>query len=72
MTGNCCVKNLLKIYRQSQTTERIIEIIIRYDQRCDYTAKQKGILKADILEIFDESVKKYQNKIETTNSSEQK
>jgi hypothetical protein len=55
MTGNCCVKNLLKIYRHKpERRERIIDILLDIDHRCDYTEKQKGILKADILEIFDE------------------
>ena len=55
MTGNCCVKNLLKIYRQkADQRERIIELLLDIDNRCDYTEKQKGVLKADVLEIFDE------------------
>jgi len=55
MTGNCCVKNLLKIYRHKvEQRERIIETLLDIDNRCDYTEKQKGVLKADVLEIFDE------------------
>ena len=55
MTGNCCVKNLLKIYRhKEEQRERIIETLLDIDNRCDYTEKQKGVLKADVLEIFDE------------------
>jgi hypothetical protein len=55
MTGNCCVKNLLKIYRQkAQLRERVIDTLLDIDNRCDYTEKQKGVLKADVLEIFDE------------------
>jgi hypothetical protein len=55
MTGNCCVKNLLKIYRhKAEQRERIIETLLDIDNRCDYTKKQKGVLKADVLEIFDE------------------
>ncbi len=55
MTGNCCVKNLLKIYRHKpEQREPIIEILLDIDQRCDYTEKQKGVLKADVLDIFDE------------------
>lgn len=55
MTGNCCVKNLLKIYRhKAEQRERIIETLLDIDNRCDYTEKQKGVLKADVLEIFDE------------------
>lgn len=55
MTGNCCVKNLSKIYRyKSEQRERIIETLLDIDNRCEYTMKQKGVLKADVLEIFDE------------------
>ena len=55
MTGNCCVKNLLKIYRhKSEQRKRIIETLLDIDNRCEYTEKQKGVLKADVLGIFDE------------------
>ena len=55
MTGNCCVKNLLKIYRyKPEQREQIIKILLDIDNRCDYTEKQKGLLKADVLEILDE------------------
>jgi hypothetical protein len=55
MTGNCCVKNLLKIYRHKpEQRGRIIETLLDIDNCCDYTEKQKGVLKADVLAIFDE------------------
>ena len=55
MTGNCCVKNLLKIYRhKSEQRKRIIETLLDIDNRCEYPEKQKGVLKADVLGIFDE------------------
>lgn len=55
MTGNCCVKNLLKIYQhKAELRDRIIELLLDVDNRCDYTEKQKGVLKADVLDIFDE------------------
>jgi len=55
MTGNCCVKNLAKIYRHKPKLRgRIIETLLDIDNRCDYTEKQKAILKADVLAIFDE------------------
>jgi hypothetical protein len=54
MTENCCVKNLLKIYRyKAELRQRVIETLLDIDNRCDYTEKQKGVLKADVLEIFD-------------------
>ena len=55
MTGNCCVKNLLKVYRhEARLRGRIIETLLDIDNRCDYTEKQKAVLKADVLDIFDE------------------
>ena len=55
MTGNCCVKNLLKVYRhKARLRGRIIETLLDIDNRCDYTEKQKAVLKADVLDIFDE------------------
>jgi len=55
MTGNLCVKNLLKIYRNKPDQQGlIIELLLDIDCRCDYTEKQKGVLKADVLKIFDE------------------
>ena len=49
------VKNLLKIYRHKvEQRARVIETLLDIDNRCDYTEKQKGVLKADVLEIFDE------------------
>ena len=57
MTGNCCVKNMLKIYRHKpQQRERILDTLLDIEHRCDYTAKQKAVLKADVLEIFDELI----------------
>lgn len=54
MTGICCVKNLLKIYQsKSEQRRRIIETLFDIDNHCDYTEKQKAVLRADILEIFD-------------------
>ncbi len=55
MTGNCCVQNLRKIYRHKEDLrEKITALLLDIDNRCDYTEKQKGLLKFDILEIFEE------------------
>jgi hypothetical protein len=55
MTGNCCVKNMLKIFRnKADQRERIIDTLLDIDNHCEYTEKQKGVLKADVLEIFEE------------------
>jgi hypothetical protein len=55
MTGNCCVQNIVKIYRhKDELREKIIALLLDIDNRCDYTPKQKALLKCDVLEIFDE------------------
>lgn len=55
MTGNCCVRNLQKIYKhKAELRERIIRTLLDIDNRCDYTEKQKGVLKSDVLEVLDE------------------
>jgi hypothetical protein len=65
MTGNCCVKNLLKIYRHKPEQQgQIIETLLDIDNRCDYPEKQKGILKADVLEIFDQVYEEVQERDE--------
>jgi len=55
MTGNCCVQNLLKIYRSKPgLREKIITLLLDIDDLCDYTAKQLALLKYDVLDIFDQ------------------
>ena len=55
MTGNCCVKNLGKIYQHKPELRReILDLLLNIDPLCDYPVKQLALLKADILSIFDE------------------
>jgi len=55
MTGNCCVKNLQKIYHHKPVLrEEICEMLLSIDTRIVYTEKQKSLLKADVLRILDE------------------
>ena len=55
MTGNRCVRNFLKIFKyKADQRARIVETLLNIDQRCNYTEKQKGVLKSDVLEILDE------------------
>jgi hypothetical protein len=54
MTGNCCVQNLLKIYKYKvDLREKIIDTLLDIDNRADYTEKQLAVLKSDVLEILD-------------------
>jgi hypothetical protein len=53
MTGNVCVKSLLKIFQHKPDKRaRILETLLDIENQCDYTEKQIGVLKADVLEIF--------------------
>lgn len=65
MTGNCCVRNLGKIYRHKpEYRNEIVEILLDIDKRCDYTEKQKAVLKADVIEILEEIYTEVQYKAE--------
>jgi hypothetical protein len=53
-TGNECVKNLVKIYQNKRRLRsKILHILLEIDNSCDYTEKQKAVLKSDVLDIFD-------------------
>lgn len=53
MTGNLCVKNLLKVYyHKPEFRKWILDTLLDIDNHCDYSEKQKAVMKADILEIF--------------------
>ena len=55
MTGQCCIQNSVKVFRHKPgLRERIIALLLDVDQQCTYTEKQKAVLRADILNVFDE------------------
>ncbi len=55
MTGQCCVRNSLKILRHKpELKNQIIDLLLDVDHQCSYPEKQKELLKSDILEILDE------------------
>lgn len=54
MTGQCCVQNSVKILRNKpELRGRIIALLLDVDDRCDYTEKQKALLKCDVLDVLD-------------------
>lgn len=56
MTAQCCIRNSLKILRNKPDLgEQILALLLDIDRWCPYPEKQKELLKADILEIVDES-----------------
>ena len=53
MTGQCCVRNSAVILKnKSELREHILDILMDVDHRCDYTRKQKELLKCDVLEAI--------------------
>jgi hypothetical protein len=54
MTGQCCIQNSVKIFRHKpELRERILALLLDVDRQCTYTEKQKAVLRADILDVFD-------------------
>lgn len=67
MTGQCFVKNLKKIIKyKSEYIERVVELLLEVDNRCNYLEKQKELLKSDIIEVLGEVYEKtkYKSEIE--------
>ena len=55
MTGHCCILNSAKVLRhKSELRERILTLLMDVDHLCTYTERQKGLLRADILDVLDE------------------
>ncbi|SNR91630.1 hypothetical protein SAMN05446037_1001399 [Anaerovirgula multivorans] len=67
MTAQCFVQNLKKIIKhKSEYIERVVELLLEVENRCNYLQKQKELLKSDIIEVLDEAYQqiKHQNIIE--------
>jgi len=55
MTGQCCVKNSIKIFKHKpELRNQIIALLLDVDNECAYSEKQRALLKSDILDILDE------------------
>lgn len=54
MTAQCCLKNIGKIVKsRKDLREKIIQTLLKVDEICSYTEKQKALLKYDILSVMD-------------------
>lgn len=63
MTGQCCVKNSIKILNNKhELKDRIIALLLDIDNQCTYPEKQKELLKSDVLEILDQIYEEVGNK----------
>ncbi|MBN1316636.1 MAG: hypothetical protein JXA42_14255 [Anaerolineales bacterium] len=57
MTGDCCVRNCKKIIKyKKKHAGKIINILLNIDSYCDYTSKQKALLKSSVLTVLDECI----------------
>lgn len=53
MTARKCVQNTAKILEsKGELTDNITDILLDVDERCDFSLKQKALLKSDIIELF--------------------
>jgi hypothetical protein len=67
MTGQCCVKNSLQIIRNKpELQNQIIDLLLDVDQRCTYPDKQKELLKANVLEVLEETYREASDKKKLT------
>jgi len=63
MTGQCCVQNSVKILRHRPALrEQIVALLLDIDHQCTYTEKQKAVLRADILDVFDDVYEQVRDK----------
>ncbi|MCZ3365204.1 MULTISPECIES: hypothetical protein [Methanobacterium] len=55
MTARHCIQNTAKIMaNKSGLTEDILDILLNIDEICNFSEKQKALLKSDIIYVFDE------------------
>lgn len=53
-TGQCCVRNCKKVYKfKPEQRDNIILLLLKVDNLCEYPEKQLGLLKIDILKLFE-------------------
>jgi hypothetical protein len=56
MTGQCCVRNSLKIIRNKpELKDRIVALLLNVDTLVAYPEKQTALLKCDVLEVLAET-----------------
>ena len=55
MTARHCIQNTAKILaNKSELTEDILNILLNIDELCNFSEKQKALLKSDVIYVFDE------------------
>lgn len=55
MTSRHCIQNTVKIMaNKEEFKEDIINVLLNIDNLCNYTPKQKALLKSDIINVLDQ------------------
>lgn len=54
MTARHCIQNTSKIMaNKSELNEDILNILLNIDELCNFSPKQKALLKSNVIEVFD-------------------
>ncbi len=54
MTARHCIQNTSKILaNKSELKEDILDILLNIDELCNFSMKQKALLKSDVINVFD-------------------
>jgi hypothetical protein len=56
MTAQCCVRNSAKIFNHKpELRAALINRLLAVEQYCTYPEKQKALIKADVLDVFEQA-----------------
>ena len=63
MTARHCIQNTTKILaNKSELKEDILDILLNIDKLCNFSEKQKALIKSDVIDIFDKFYGEIDNK----------
>lgn len=63
MTARHCIHNTAKILaNKHELKEDILNILLNIDELCNFSEKQKALIKSDVIEVFDEFYEEITNK----------
>lgn len=63
MTAHHCIQNITKILaNKSELKEDILDILLNIDKLCNFSEKQKALMKSDVIGVFDKFYGEIDNK----------
>jgi len=63
MTARHCIQNTAKILaNKHELKEDILNILLNINELCNFSEKQKALIKSDVIEVFDEFYREINNK----------